>query len=76
MLSAALALANAVQFSVCSRVLSVLGPARAGPSERVFLLEGFLFRVFCQKDLIRSLGRRPDLWELGGGRECGALEAQ
>jgi len=28
-------------------------------------------RVFCQKDLIRSLGRPPDLCELGGGRECG-----
>ena len=72
MLSAALALANAVQFSACSRVLSVLGPARAGPSERVFCSRFFCLRVFCQKDLIRSLGRPPDLWELGGGRECGA----
>ena len=46
----------------------MLGLARAGPSD--IALEGFLL-VFCQKDLIRSLGRRPDLWELGGGRECG-----
>ena len=66
MLSAALALANAVQFSACSRVLSVLGPARAGPSERVFCSRVFCLRVFCQKDLIRSLGRRPDLSQLRG----------
>ena len=39
MLSAALAIANAVQFSVCSGVLRVLGLARAGPSDIVgFLL--------------------------------------
>jgi len=58
MLSAALAIANAVQFSVCSGVLRVLGLARAGLSD--IALEGFLL-VFCKKDLIRSLGRRPDL---------------
>ena len=39
MLSAALAIANAVQFSACSGVLRVLGLARAGPSDIVgFLL--------------------------------------
>ena len=40
MLSAALAIANALQFSVCSGVLRVLGLARAGPSD--IALEGFL----------------------------------
>eukprot|EP00964_Phaeocystis_antarctica_P022081 scaffold12259_cov63-Phaeocystis_antarctica.AAC.1 len=40
MLSAALALANAVQFSACSGVLRVLGQARAGPM-RGFSARGF-----------------------------------
>ena len=73
MLSAALALANAVQFSACSGVLRVLGLARAGLSDGSKTLRVFLLRVFCPKDLIRSLGRRPDLSQLGEGRECGGI---
>ena len=74
MLSAALAIANAVQFSVCSGVLRVLGLARAGPKRGIAVL-GFFALGFLsgQKRLIRRSGRRPGLSELDGGRECGEL---
>ena len=59
MFSAWLAIANAVQLSVCSGVLRVLGLAQAGPSG--VALEGFFNRSFLGSDwALRELS------ELGG----------
>ena len=70
MLSAALAIANAVQSSVCSGVLRVLGLARAGLSD--IALEVFLL-VFCKKDQLRvGVWGGARFVGTGGGRECGA----
>ena len=65
--SAALAIANAVQFSVCSGVLRVLGLARAGPRR------ASLYWVFCTGflSIIRRSEGPPVLSELVWGRECG-----
>ena len=65
--TAALAIANAVQFNVCSGVLRVLGLARAGPKRASFLV---IFCAFPKEPYLVVLGAlRIVLTERG--RECG-----
>ena len=68
MLSAALAIANAVQFSVCSGVLRVLGLAGAGPSDIVLCEPWFFWFCGRENSLIWLFWRRLRLagsWGLG-----------
>ena len=64
MLSAAIAIANAVQFSACSGVLRVLGLARAGPGD-------IALRVFWPATPNMELWAAPRFVGTEGGRECG-----
>ena len=64
MLSAAIAIANAVQFSACSGVLRVLGLARAGPGD-------IALRVFWPATPNMELWAAPRFVLTEGGRECG-----
>ena len=59
MFSVSLAIANAVQFSVCSGVLRVLGLAQASPS-------GVASKGFCNRAFLGSDWALRELCELGG----------
>ena len=73
MSSAALAITNAVQFSVCSEVLRVLGLAGAGPSGAF----GFVcVRGLDVKPFLGVCGLTPDLPEMGVGGYCSGERAQ